>query len=258
MRSSHSRWRTSSSAIAWTLSTPSAIACSSPPPRSLSASPCTTPTRTTKRQPRKHSKLLSAKELAPGQQYFGLYLQQLQQRIKQLPALNTPMIGDALIKSDKDTSLWMDAMVNKGIKLDMKDLKQQAAMPLASFLKFDPWTDQVIQIHPSFEPILSSRDKMPFEVEPVYLKLSYFAPARGTRSNAARSRTGGRCPCSCTCRSSTRRSRCDSCPRQHRQQIPQLLRQHRRQRPRSNSLPQRRTGTITVPSRLRFRRRLHH
>jgi hypothetical protein len=58
----------------------------------------------------------------------------------------------------------------------MKDLKQQAAMPLASFLKFDPWTDQVIQMHPSFEPILNPRDKMPFEVEPVYLKLSYYAP----------------------------------------------------------------------------------
>jgi hypothetical protein len=120
--------------------------------------------------------LLSVKELADSQLYFGLYLQQLQQRLKELPALNTPMIGDALIKSDKDSTFWMQAMVPKGIKLDMKDLKQQAAMPLASFLKFDPWTDQVIQMHPSFEPILNPRDKMPFEVEPVYLKLSYYAP----------------------------------------------------------------------------------
>jgi hypothetical protein len=70
----------------------------------------------------------------------------------------------------------MAAMVPKGIKLDMKDLKQQAAMPLASFLRFDPWTDQVIQLHYSLEPILNPRDKMPFEVEPVYLKLTYFAP----------------------------------------------------------------------------------
>jgi hypothetical protein len=120
--------------------------------------------------------LLNAKELAGGQQYFGLYLQQLQTRLKGLPALNTPMIGDALIKSDKDPTFWMQAMVNKGIKLDMKDLKQQAAMPLASFLRFDPWTDQVVQMHTSFEPIINERDKMPFEVEPVYLKLTYFAP----------------------------------------------------------------------------------
>jgi hypothetical protein len=124
---------------------------------------------------KKAMELLNAKELAGGQQYFGLYLQQLQQRVKTLPALNTPMIGDALIKSDKDTTFWMQAMVGKGTKLDMKDLKQQAAMPLANFLRFDPWTDQVVQMHPSGEPILSERDKMPFEVAPVYLKLAYYA-----------------------------------------------------------------------------------
>jgi hypothetical protein len=123
---------------------------------------------------KKAMELLNAKELVGGQQYFGLYLQQLQTRLKGLTALNTPMIGDALIKSDKDPTFWMQAMVAKGVKLDMKDLKQQAAMPLASFLKFDPWTDQVVQMHTSLEPILSQRDKMPFEVEPVYMKLSYY------------------------------------------------------------------------------------
>jgi hypothetical protein len=130
--------------------------------------------------------LLNAKELAGGQQYFGLYLQQLQQRLKGLTALNTPVIGDALIKSDKDPTFWMQAMVPKGIKLDVKDLKQQAAMPLASFLKFDPWTDQVVQMHPSGEPIINERDKMPFEVEPIYLKLAYYAaPAAPAAAPAA-------------------------------------------------------------------------
>ena len=125
---------------------------------------------------KKAMQLLSVKELADGQKYFGLYLQQLQVRLKALPALNQPMIGDALIKSDTDDSFWMEAMLPKGIKLDMKDLKQQAAMPLASFLRFDPWTDQLIQMRSSFEPLISDRDKMPFEVTPVYMKLSYFKP----------------------------------------------------------------------------------
>jgi hypothetical protein len=125
---------------------------------------------------KKALELLNAKELVFSQQYFGLYLQQLQTRLKQLPALNTPMIGDALIKSDKDPTFWMSSLVPKGIKLDMKDLTQQAAMPLASYLRFDPWTDQVIQMHYSLEPLLNPRDKMPFEVEPVYLKLTYYAP----------------------------------------------------------------------------------
>jgi hypothetical protein len=127
---------------------------------------------------KKAIELLSVKELADGQQYFGLYLQQLQTLVKGLPALNQPMIGDALIKSDTDNTFWMQAMVPKGIKLDVKDLKQQAAMPLAAFLRFDPWTDKLFQMHYGFEPILNARDKMPFEVEPVYLKLAYWkAPA---------------------------------------------------------------------------------
>jgi len=123
---------------------------------------------------KKAMQLLSVKELADGQKYFGLYLQQLQQRLRALPALNNPIIGDALIKSDTDSTFWMESMVPKGIKLDMKDLKQQAAVPLASFLRVDPWTDQLIQMHSAEEPLLTERDKMPFEVEPVVIKLSYF------------------------------------------------------------------------------------
>jgi len=133
---------------------------------------------------KKAMQLLSVKDLADGQKYFGLYLQQLQLRVKALSALNQPMIGDALIKSDTDNSFWMAAMVPKGIKLDMKDLKQQAAVPLASFLRFDPWTDQLIQMHTTFEPLISDRDKMPFEVEPVYLKLNYFKSPSATPAPA--------------------------------------------------------------------------
>jgi hypothetical protein len=140
---------------------------------------------------KKALELLNAKELEGGQQYFSLYLQQLQQRVKNLKALNEPMIGDGLVKSDEDPTFWMAAIESKGPKLDMKDLKQQAAMPLASFLRFDPWTDQVFQMHSPFEPLLTAADKMPFEVEPVYLKLSYYkppadaAPAPATAAPAA-------------------------------------------------------------------------
>lgn len=135
---------------------------------------------------KKAVELLSAKELTDGQQYFGLYLQQLQTRVKALKALNEPMIGDGLTKGENDPTFWMQALVNKGQKLDMKDLKQQAAMPLSSFLRFDPWTDQVITMHAAYEPLLTPADKMPFEVEPVYLKLNYYkAPAAPAAAPAA-------------------------------------------------------------------------
>ena len=120
---------------------------------------------------------LNAKELADGQKYFGLYLQQLQQRLKGLKALNDPMIGDSLVKGENDQTFWLGALIPKGDKLDVKDLKQQAAVPLSSFLRFDPWTDQVVTLHSAFEPVLSPSDKMPFEVTPVYIRLQYFKSA---------------------------------------------------------------------------------
>jgi hypothetical protein len=134
---------------------------------------------------KKAVELLNAKELASGQQYFGLYLQQLQQRVQSLQALNEPLLGDGLVKSDKDSTFWMQALETKSPKLNVQDLKQQAAMPLSAFLRFNPWTDQVTVMHTAYEPLLSPADKMPFEVEPVYLKLTYYqAPEAGAAPNA--------------------------------------------------------------------------
>ena len=40
--------------------------------------------------------------------------------------MNEPMIGDSLYKSDTDQTFWMGALMPKGEKLDVKNLKQQA------------------------------------------------------------------------------------------------------------------------------------
>jgi len=131
--------------------------------------------------------LLNGSEFKDKLNYPGLYLEQLAVRNKALPHLTTePIIGDSLVKDEKNYDFWMGALASKGGKLDMKDLSQNAAMPLSSFLKTDPWTDQVLQIHARYEPLLNERDKMPFEVTPVYLKLSYFvAPVDPNAAPAA-------------------------------------------------------------------------
>ena len=123
---------------------------------------------------KKAMELMAVPDLAEGQQYFGLYLQQLQAREKGLHALTEPQIGDGLTKPDG--TFWMQALVSKSPKLNNTDLAQQAAMPLAQLLRFDPWTDRVIQLHSAYAPLLSSRDKLPFEITPVYLKLAYWQP----------------------------------------------------------------------------------
>jgi len=135
---------------------------------------------------KKTLELLQPKELNDAASQFGLYLAQLQERSKSLTALNEPMVGDSLVKDTKTNTFWLQPLIGKGAKLDWKDLKQYAAMPLSSFLRFDPWTDQVIQMHTAFEPLLSSRDKMPFEITPVYMKLSYYkAPTTPIDQGAA-------------------------------------------------------------------------
>ena len=134
---------------------------------------------------KKTLELLQPKELQDAATQFGLYLAQLQERSKALTALNEPMIGDSLLKDPKTNTFWLQSLIGKGPKLNMNDLKQNAAMPLSSFLRFDPWTDQVVQLHAAFEPLLSSRDKMPYEVTPVYLKLSYYKPPANAIDQAA-------------------------------------------------------------------------
>lgn len=133
---------------------------------------------------KKTVELLSAKELTDGQQWFGLYLQQMGARYKGLKALNEPMMGDGLLKPDG--TFWLQALVTKAPKLNNIDLKQQGAVPLESFLNFDPWTDQVIQKRVSYEPLLGAADKMPFEITPIYKKLSYYkAPEQPAAPAAA-------------------------------------------------------------------------
>jgi hypothetical protein len=116
--------------------------------------------------------LLGVKDLADGQQYFSLFLQQLKARQTGLKALTTPQLGDSLLKADG--TFYMQGIVGKGPKLDQKDIKQQGAMPLSAYLRFDPWTDKVITLKTTLEPLLNPYDKLPFEVTPIYLKLGYY------------------------------------------------------------------------------------
>jgi hypothetical protein len=114
---------------------------------------------------KKAIELLNVKDLEDGQQYFGLYLQQLQAREKGLKALNDPQLGDSLIKVDG--TFWMQAVIAKSPKLNNTDLKQVGAVPLSSYLRFDPWTDQDVKLNVVPEILLSPRDKLPFEITPV-------------------------------------------------------------------------------------------
>jgi len=114
----------------------------------------------------------------------GLFLQALQMREKQLPYLLTPRLGDSLIKADGTP--WLSGLGAGAPKLNMDDLNQIAALPLNSRLKIEPWDDKVAQLNVKPAPLLSARDKMPFEVTPIYYRLQrYEAPAAAAAGSAA-------------------------------------------------------------------------
>ncbi len=105
----------------------------------------------------------------------GLYYAQLVDRSKQLKALNTPTLGDSLLKADGTP--WMADLDKMAPKINWDDLTQTAALPLGSWLKVDPWDDSVHMLDAKRYAPMNARDKMPFEVTPVFYKLQRYETA---------------------------------------------------------------------------------
>jgi hypothetical protein len=105
----------------------------------------------------------------------GLFFNQLDARSHQLTALNTPRIGDSLLRPTGEP--WLNALMAKAPKIDMNKLDQIAALPLGSQLRIDAWDDKVVR--------LNARDKMPFEVTPVFFRLTRYTPPAAPAAPAA-------------------------------------------------------------------------
>ncbi len=105
----------------------------------------------------------------------GLYWEQLAERSKELKALNTPKLGDSLLKADGTP--WMADLAHQAPKINWDDLTQTPALPLGSWLKTDPWDDKVHMLNAKQYAPMTARDKMPLEVTPVYFKLQRYEDA---------------------------------------------------------------------------------
>jgi len=102
----------------------------------------------------------------------ALYWTQLAERGKVLKALNTPKLGDSLLKSDGTP--WMAELAKSAPKINWDDLAQTPALPLGSWLKTDPWDDKVHMLNAKRYAPMNPRDKMPLEVTPIYYKLQRY------------------------------------------------------------------------------------
>ncbi|HEY2380400.1 MAG TPA: M48 family metalloprotease [Terriglobia bacterium] len=99
----------------------------------------------------------------------GLFLRALQNRGPQLPNLLTPHLGN-MIASGGKVRRMADLMAGSP-KLETKKIDQVAALPIGSRLHIDPWDDHVELIQAKPATPLFAREKMPFEIAPVFLNL---------------------------------------------------------------------------------------
>ncbi|KAA6458363.1 hypothetical protein DYQ86_20840 [Acidobacteria bacterium AB60] len=99
----------------------------------------------------------------------GLFWAQLADRGAVLKQLNTPKLGDSLLRADGTP--WMADLSKSAPKINWDDLAQIPALPLGSWLKVDPWDDHVAMLSAKRYAPMNPRDKMPLEVTPVFFRL---------------------------------------------------------------------------------------
>ena len=101
----------------------------------------------------------------------GLFLRALADRVKQLPRLIQPHIGDYMAANGQMTRL---ADVMKEAPPLMPDsLEQIAALSLGARLVLDPWSGRLTLDRTPAVPLMSVREKVPFAVTPLMPVIRY-------------------------------------------------------------------------------------
>ncbi len=95
----------------------------------------------------------------------GLFLRALQARAPDLKNLIRARLGEGLVSGK---TLRMAALLNSAPQLDERKKDQIAALPLGGRIKVDPWSNDTIMAKTKPVALLSAREKMPFEVTPVF------------------------------------------------------------------------------------------
>jgi hypothetical protein len=101
----------------------------------------------------------------------GLFLKALANEADQLPNLITPLLGGRLAQGNN--ILRLSALLQDAPLLQRNRTDQIAALPLGARTSLDPWTDRLRMVTARSVPLLSGREKMAFEISPVYLHLKY-------------------------------------------------------------------------------------
>jgi len=100
----------------------------------------------------------------------GLFLKTLQAHSPVLTNLISPRLGGRMTSAN---TTRMAALFNSAPTLEKQRIDQVAALPIGSRIKLDPWSNQLTMMNANPVALVSSREKMPFEVTPFFPFLSY-------------------------------------------------------------------------------------
>jgi hypothetical protein len=100
----------------------------------------------------------------------GLFLKALAGKAPQFPNLISASLGNRL--ADGQSLLRMKALALDAPALEEQKLEQIAALPLGSRVKLDPWTDRIALIKTKPVSLLSAREKLSFEIAPMFQHLT--------------------------------------------------------------------------------------
>ena len=112
----------------------------------------------------------------------GLYLRALDSRKHDVTWLISPHFGNRFTRSNLVHVTAEDAAP----QLEVKNVAQLPALPLGSRIKLDPWNDRVEMQKGKPVPLVSARDKMSFEVTPMFPNLVRFNPSATSANVAAK------------------------------------------------------------------------
>jgi hypothetical protein len=100
----------------------------------------------------------------------ALFLRALDDRAAELPALLRPHLGNQVTSRGKVKR--MADLIPQAPKLQMDKTDQIAALPLGGRVRVDLWDNNIELVKAKNVALLSAREKMPFEVTPVFIYLT--------------------------------------------------------------------------------------
>ncbi len=96
----------------------------------------------------------------------GLFLRAMASTAPHTPQLFGAHLGSRLAQGDQ--VFRMAALMNGAPQLEAKNVDQIAALPLGARVKIDPWNDDAELIKTKPTALLSAREKMPFQITPLF------------------------------------------------------------------------------------------